>query len=198
MSSPSFGESIRSFRRPDAHAKNVSSCSISNGPRSARAATRGTSPATLSTRALTSTFRGTLRVADLDHVPVRVGEVRERHARRVLAAAEEPPARLLHLTHLRVEVRVAEREAEVRDAAADRLRLRHLAERDEVTAARRAEEDHPPAFPEPDLEPERLLVERERALDVGDVQVQVVETTRRDHDVPARPRASTARARAQR
>jgi hypothetical protein len=66
-------------------------------------------------------------------------------------------------------------------AASDRLTFRDLAQRDQVAGSWRAQEDHLPAFPEPDLEAERLLVELERALDVAHVQVEVIQSVRFDH-----------------
>src|SRR5919109_5589940 len=74
MSSPASLEKARSFRRPVTQLKKVSSWAISIGPSVARAATRGVSAATLSMRALISTFRA-MRSLLQAHAAARPGRI---------------------------------------------------------------------------------------------------------------------------
>src|SRR6267143_757991 len=86
MSCPSVPEKARSLSRPRAQAKNVSSCSISIGPRSASATTLGVIASTLSIRALISTLRAP-RFAIGAAAVITV----------VLACAARPPREIHHV-----------------------------------------------------------------------------------------------------
>src|SRR5207253_3391997 len=86
MSCPSVAEKARSLSRPRSQAKNVSSCSISIGPRSASAPTLGVIASTLSIRALISTLRAP-RFAIGTATVIAV----------VLARAARPPREIHHV-----------------------------------------------------------------------------------------------------
>src|SRR6516164_1141565 len=66
-------------------------------------------------------------------------------------------------------------------AATDRVARSCLAEGDGILRARRMEKNHRLAFPESNLQSQRFLVKARRAMDVADVQVDVIQHARRDH-----------------
>src|SRR5215831_19320526 len=68
-------------------------------------------------------------------------------------------------------------------AAADRFARTCLAEGDGILRARRMEKNHGLAFPESNLQSQRFLVKARRAMDIADVQVDVIQHTRCDHGV---------------
>src|SRR5208282_1966236 len=113
-------------------------------------------------------------VSQFDHIAVRIGDVDEWNSGAVLAALQNSAARALDLSDCLIEVGLRDAEAEVRNAAAGhRLRRPGLTKRDRVPASGRVQEDHAVALPEANLEPERLLVEFQRLLDVAHVEIDM-------------------------
>src|SRR5689334_15396517 len=75
-------------------------------------------------------------------------------------------------------------EAEMRDAAlADRFAGLGLTERDEIVRAWRTDKDHVVAFAEANLQPKGSKIEAFRALEVGHVQIDVIQSQRLHHQV---------------
>src|SRR5262249_31944776 len=66
-------------------------------------------------------------------------------------------------------------------AAPDRFARTCLAESDGVLRAGRMKKNHGLAFPESNLQSQRFLVKARRAMDIADVQVDVIEHARCDH-----------------
>src|SRR5262245_11010915 len=121
-------------------------------------------------------------VPQFDDVAVRVGEICIGKPAAVLALAKQLATSSLDLVHGFIQIPGPNGKSEVRHSAAtDRFAHTCLAKGDGILRARRMEKNHGLAFPESNLQSQRLLVEACRAMDVADVQVDVIQHARRDH-----------------
>src|SRR5208282_465389 len=126
--------------------------------------------------------RASLRISQLDHIAVGIGEVCVWVTRFMLAAALQFSARLFDLADHFVEVVFPDREAEMRHSSTcDRIVRLGLAQGDCVVHAGRMKENHLLPFPEFNLETECFLVKLERPSDVPDVEIDVLQSARFDH-----------------
>jgi hypothetical protein len=114
----------------------------------------------------------------LDRVPVGIRDVCVGDTGCVLAALDESPAGRLDLRDRPVEVdALVAKKTEVLNGC----RCVRLVQRDHVFGTWQLEEHHLVAHSKCLCRTEDALIEQERSLDIRDIQMNVVQTARRDH-----------------